>query len=92
MIASSRDVGGKGGVGSFAGKRSSCTPMYRIRPSFFNSRRAANCVAFAAADTMARSILDTLNLASFSSTCAFTPAASSIGGGPAGTDPRDGMA
>ena len=42
--------------------------MYRTRPSFFISLRTARCVGMSApAATMTRSILGTLNVASFSS-------------------------
>ena len=46
--------------------------MYRTRPAFFSSFRAARYVGSAAAGSMTRSILDTLSLANDDSMCAFT--------------------
>ena len=49
-----------------------CTPMYRTRPAFFSSFRAARSAGSAAAGSMTRSILGTLSLASNDSMCVFT--------------------
>jgi hypothetical protein len=58
--------------------------MYRTRPSFFISLRTARCSGTsAAADTMTKSILGTLNVANFSSIAALTAAAAGFSGGPA---------
>src|SRR5687768_18624006 len=56
--------------------------MYRTRPAFFSSFRAASHVGSPATGTMTRSILGALVLASHVSMCAFTVAAPGCGGAP----------
>jgi hypothetical protein len=56
-----------------------CTPMYRTRPAFFSSFRAARFVGSAAAGSMTRSIFGTLSRANNESMCPFTKAAPGCG-------------
>src|SRR5688500_5195968 len=80
MTASS---GSNAGIDAFGGEARWCTPMYRTRPSFFQSLRTPRYVGMSAPEaTMATSILFTLNFANFSSIPALRLAASGFGGGP----------
>jgi hypothetical protein len=72
-----------GGMGAPGGNARWCTPMYRTLPSFFISLRTAKPVETSPPEpSMTRSILETLNFVSFSSTAALTVAGSAFGGGP----------